>query len=134
MIYFYSYNTQTGKIKKNGHIFNDFIPYTETNEKIVTGKKALADKQYHNLETNILEDRPILDIDDITLIVDQEYNPSNIPSGTIVNVDGEDVGVVDNMGLILVFTVAKTYKLHLKPSFPYFEKTITIEVITEWLK
>ena len=130
MIEFYAYDLLTGKITKTGIILPGFSPDVSRKNKIVFGKQTDS-KHYHNLETDSLELRPILNINDITIIVEQEYNPLNIPAGTIVNVDDEDVGIVDNTGLILVFPVAKTYKLQLKPPFPYFEKTITIEVITE---
>lgn len=130
---YYIYNKNTGEITEIG--INHKILYDEEHYVAIYDSYVLpSSEQYHDLETNKLTPRPTLNIEDITLIVDQEYNPPNIPSGTIVNVDDEDVGIVDNTGLILVFPVAKTYKLQLKPPFPYFEKTITIEVITEWLK
>lgn len=130
MLEFYTYSKTNGKIGNSGYFSPGFSPVLRENQKIILGKRA-SPEQYHDLDTDKLIPRPTLNIDDITLIVDQEYNPPNIPSGTIVNVDDEDVGIVDNTGLILVFPVAKTYKLQLKPPFPYFEKTITIEVITE---
>ena len=129
MLEFYTYNKTNGKIENSGYFSNEASPILRETQKIILGKKA-DQYQYHDLDTDKLTPRPILTIEDITLLINQEYNPPNIPSGTIVNVDDEDVGVVDNMGLILVFPVAKTYKLHLKPPFPYFDKNITIEVIS----
>ncbi len=125
---FYAYDLTTGKITKTGVLLPGFSPDISRSHKIIFGQKTNSNF-YHNLETDKLEPRPVLDIDDITIEVDQEYNPMNIPAGTTVYVDDENVGVVDNTGLTLVFPVAKTYKLTLVPPFPYFETTITVEVV-----
>lgn len=131
MIRFYTYNLETGKILESGYYTSgnggSYLSQN-LNKKMVKGKQATT-LQYHNLDTDMLSDRPQLNIDNITLNIDEEYNPENIPAGTIVYVDDEDVGIVDNTGLILVFPVAKTYTVKLVPPFPYFEKTVTIEVI-----
>ena len=129
MLEFYSYNKISGMIRNSGFLSPGFSPDIPSTEKIVLGKRASTD-YYHNIETDTLMARPILINDEsISLLVNQEYSPENIPAGTIVYVDGEDVGVVDNTGLTLVFPVAKQYTVKLVPPFPYFEKSITVEVI-----
>ena len=125
---FYAYDLLTGKITKSGILFPGFSPDISRKHKIVFGEKA-DNSMYHNLETDKLEARPSLNIENLTLNVDEEYSPENIPAGTIAYVDNEDVGVVDNTGLTLVFPVAKQYSVKLVPPFPYFEKSITVEVI-----
>ena len=116
---FYAYDLLTGKITKSGILLHGFSPDISRKNKIVIGAKADS-SMYHNLETDKLAQRPTLNIYNITLSVDEEYSPENIPAGTIVYVDGEDVGVVDNTGLTLVFPVAKQYAVKLVPPFPYF--------------
>lgn len=125
---FYAYDLLNGKITKSGIILPGFSPDISRKNKIVFGVKA-DNTFYHNLETDTLQARPTLNIENITLNVDEEYSPQNIPAGTTVYVDDEDVGVVDNTGLTLVFPVAKQYSVKLVPPFPYFEKSITVEVI-----
>lgn len=128
MIEFYSYDTKTGEIGNSGYFSPGFSPDIPITEKIIFGKNA-SQNQYHNIDSDKLVQRPNLNVEDITVEVDQEYNPPNIPAGTTVYVDDENVGMVDNTGLTLVFPVAKSYKLTLVPPFPYYEKTITVEVI-----
>jgi len=126
---FYAYNITNGRITSSGYASPDFPVELRRNQKIIFDVEASPLIQYHNLETDKLTQRPTLNIDNITLSVDEEYNPENIPAGTIVYVDGENVGVVDNTGLTLVFPVAKQYTVKLVPPFPYIEKSITVEVI-----
>lgn len=126
---FYVYNITNGRIERTGYASPDFPVALQKNQKIIFNVEAISQQQYHNLETDTLDQRPTLNIDNITLTVDEEYNPQNIPAGTIVYVDDENVGVVDNTGLTLVFPVAKQYAVKLVPPFPYIKKSITVEVV-----
>lgn len=126
---FYVYNITNGRITSSGYASPDSPVELHKNQKIIFDVEASPLVQYHNLETDKLTQRPTLNIDNITLTVDEEYNPQNIPAGTIVYVDDENVGVVDNTGLTLVFPVAKQYAVKLVPPFPYIKKSITVEVV-----
>ena len=126
---FYVYNITNGRITSSGYTSPDSPVELHKNQKIIFDVEAIPLVQYHNIETDKLAQRPTLNIDNITLTVDEEYNPQNIPAGTIVYVDDENVGVVDNTGLTLVFPVAKQYAVKLVPPFPYIKKSITVEVV-----
>ena len=125
---FYAYDLISGRITKTGVLLYGFSPDISRKHKIIFGQKT-DNNFYHNLETDKLEPRPLLEVDNTTLEVDQEFNLPNIPEGTTIYVDGDNIGVVDNTGLTLIFPVAKSYEVKLIPPFPYFEKTIIVEVV-----
>lgn len=124
---YYTYNKDTGEIGASGYTTYGRSPYVYGNQILVFGKQTYP-AFYHNLTTDTLEARPYLAIENETVGINQEFICSTIPEGTVVIVDDEIVGTVDNDGLSLVFPVAKTYTVVLQAPFPYFEKTISIEV------
>lgn len=122
---YYTYITNTGEIATTGYISGG-DPYVSPNQTLVKGKQSTP-MFYHNLETGNAELRPQLQIENTTTTVNAELMYPTIPAGTEITVDGELVGTVDANGLELVFPVAKSYIVDLKPPFPYIKKTVTIE-------
>lgn len=73
--------------------------------------------------------RPGLDLPQAhNLQVDEEWLLPGVPSGTVVTIDGVEVGTTDGGPLLLSFPVALTYRVDLRAPFPWKPHTAEVTV------
>lgn len=60
--------------------------------------------------------------------VGADWAVPNVPVGTVVRIDGEDMGTVDADGLTLSFAAAGTWPVELQPPFPWLEASCEVTV------
>jgi hypothetical protein len=110
----YTNGSTVKKLKPEDNIFYDKIP-TPT--------------MYHDFKTNSLKERPTLPYDIFRKFLKNEnYILTDIPKNTIIKINGVDHGVINDGKLVVSFPIQMIYKVELLPPFPYYPKTITIEV------
>ena len=85
-------------------------------------------REYYVLNGEPTE-RPVIDAPAfISLDVSAEWEVGDVPAGTTVLIDRVEVGVTDGTALILSFPVAKTYRVDLRPPFPWRDCRAEVEV------
>lgn len=57
-----------------------------------------------------------------------DWSLPDVPEGTLVLIDGEDVGTVDATGLVLSFPLAGVWAVSLVPPFPWLEASCEVTV------
>ncbi|WP_287994586.1 hypothetical protein [Acidiphilium sp.] len=57
-----------------------------------------------------------------------DWSVPDVPEGTLVLIDGVEVGTVDATGLVLSFSLAGLWRVTLKPPFPWIEASCEVTV------
>ena len=131
---FYIYNTTTGEIVGDKYSNRDIIvedseefKHVKLDDNVVTIYNI--QKKYHDLLTNSLQDRPIINCPDtFSVTTTENIIISDLPNSTQILLDQQEIAIVTDGTLELTIPVSGTYALKLVPDFPYFEKTISVEV------
>jgi hypothetical protein len=63
-----------------------------------------------------------------TLAADTDWTVPDVPEGTAVRIDGEDMGTTDAEGLTLTFAAAGVWRVDLGPPFPWLPASCEVTV------
>ena len=63
-----------------------------------------------------------------TLTSNTDWTVPDVPEGTVVTIDGDEAGTVDETGLVLSFAVAGDWRVDLTPPFPWRPATCEVTV------
>ncbi|MDX5412899.1 MAG: hypothetical protein LPK02_07610 [Rhodobacterales bacterium] len=87
------------------------------------------DKETHYVVNGIATPRPATDLPAThSLAVNTDWSLPSVPVGTVVLIEGEEAGVVDETGLVLNFELSGIWKVDLKPPFPWVDASCEVTV------
>lgn len=124
----YVVHDAAGRILRYGR-----APASEIAAQAGPGETALAGlgddaADWVNPQTGLLEQRPAVALpEQAAVLVGAEWEVGHVPDGTVVLVDGDEVGVVaGGDALVLQFSTAAFWAVELRPPFPHRRATCLV--------
>lgn len=95
--------------------------------------EALIEGEFFGETHYILDDvatpRPALALPIVhSLPAGSDWEIPGVPEGTVVVINKEEVGTVDETGLVLSFDLAREWQVELRPPFPWLEASCGVTV------
>lgn len=122
-----AYETATGRLRHvvRGPQGTVSFPPTDT----IDWVDEAWSRKTHYAPNGIPTERPSTDLPlTHSLSKDTDWVITNVPAETIVAVNGEDIGTVDETGLTLSFDMPGIWQVDLRPPFPWLEATCEVTV------